>query len=230
MFSSEVGLGGTLKITRYTLHNVVIILFKDLFLEKQFINRDIAGLECKMLHELLSYNLSLDQKKELQANIFDEDKCKNSQQNISKPNPMTHKIIYHNQVGFTPRMVQHTQINMIYHINKKDKKHMIISIDAEKALDKNSTTTHGKNSYQSRYSVVMLVTQSCPMDCSPPGSSVHGILQARILKWVAISFSKSRYSGNISQYSKAIYDVQKSVALLYTNNKISKRGYKKNTY
>ena len=27
------------------------------------------------------------------------------------------------------------------------------------------------------------------MDCSPPGSSVQGILQARILKWVAISFS-----------------------------------------
>ena len=35
--------------------------------------------------------------------------------------------------------------------------------------------------------VIMLVTQSCqtlcdPMDCSPPGSSVHGILQARILE------------------------------------------------
>ena len=29
-----------------------------------------------------------------------------------------------------------------------------------------------------------------PMDCSPPGSSVHGILQARILEWVAIPFSK----------------------------------------
>ena len=28
------------------------------------------------------------------------------------------------------------------------------------------------------------------MDCSPPGSSVHGILQARILEWVAISFSQ----------------------------------------
>ena len=28
------------------------------------------------------------------------------------------------------------------------------------------------------------------MECSPPGSSVHGILQARILKWVAISFSR----------------------------------------
>ena len=40
-----------------------------------------------------------------------------------------------------------------------------------------------------------LVTQSCPavsdpIDCSPPCSSVHGILQARILKWVAISVSR----------------------------------------
>ena len=29
-----------------------------------------------------------------------------------------------------------------------------------------------------------------PMDCSPPSSSVHGILQARILEWVTIPFSK----------------------------------------
>ena len=29
-----------------------------------------------------------------------------------------------------------------------------------------------------------------PMDCSPPGSSVHGILQAGVLKWVAISSSR----------------------------------------
>ena len=29
-----------------------------------------------------------------------------------------------------------------------------------------------------------------PMDCSPPGPSVHGISQARILEWVAISFSR----------------------------------------
>ena len=31
------------------------------------------------------------------------------------------------------------------------------------------------------------------MDCSPPGSSVHGILQARILEWVAIPFSKGSF-------------------------------------
>ena len=41
----------------------------------------------------------------------------------------------------------------------------------------------------------MLVTQLCPglcdsMDCSPPGSSVHGILQVRILEWVAIPSSR----------------------------------------
>ena len=34
-----------------------------------------------------------------------------------------------------------------------------------------------------------------PMDCSPPGPSVHGILQARILEWVAISYSKLTTGG-----------------------------------
>ena len=39
------------------------------------------------------------------------------------------------------------------------------------------------------------VAQSCstlrdPMDCSPPGSSVHGIFQARLLEWGAIAFSE----------------------------------------
>ena len=33
-------------------------------------------------------------------------------------------------------------------------------------------------------------TLSDPMDCSPPGSSVHGIFQARVLEWGAIAFSK----------------------------------------
>ena len=32
-----------------------------------------------------------------------------------------------------------------------------------------------------------------PMDCSPPGSSVHGILQARILEWLAIPFSRRSF-------------------------------------
>ena len=42
------------------------------------------------------------------------------------------------------------------------------------------------------YTVKLLShVQLCdPMDCSLPGSSVHGIFQARILEWVAISFSR----------------------------------------
>ena len=52
-----------------------------------------------------------------------------------------------------------------------------------------TTSALGKPQYSC--SVCVLVTQSCltlcdPMGCSLPGSSVHGILQARILEWVAI--------------------------------------------
>ena len=44
----------------------------------------------------------------------------------------------------------------------------------------------------------VLVSQSCltlsdPMDYSLPGSSVHGILQARILEWAAIPFSRGSF-------------------------------------
>ena len=44
------------------------------------------------------------------------------------------------------------------------------------------------------------VAQSCltlsdPMDCSPPGSSIHGIFQARVLEWGAIAFSQTGRPG-----------------------------------
>ena len=54
---------------------------------------------------------------------------------------------------------------------------------------------------------VCVRTQSCPtlcdpVDCSPPESTVHGILQARILEWVAISFSRgSSQLGDRTQVS-----------------------------
>ena len=59
-----------------------------------------------------------------------------------------------------------------------------------------------------------LGTQSCltlcnPMNCSPPGSSVHGIFQARVLEWIAISFSRltimQHYYGTWKQCGSIIY-------------------------
>ena len=47
---------------------------------------------------------------------------------------------------------------------------------------------------QSESEVVQLCPTLCnPMDYSPPGSSVHGIFQARVLEWVAISFSRGSF-------------------------------------
>ena len=51
---------------------------------------------------------------------------------------------------------------------------------------------HCKLNYEKE--VKVLAVQSCPtlcnpMDCSPPGSSVHGILQVRILQWIAVPLS-----------------------------------------
>ena len=60
----------------------------------------------------------------------------------------------------------------------------------------------------------LLVAKSCPtlcnpIDCSPPGPSVHGILQARTQEWVAISFSKRNYrkkENEITQSCPTLFD------------------------
>ena len=49
------------------------------------------------------------------------------------------------------------------------------------------------------------MSDSCNyMDCSSPGSSVHGICQARILEWVAISFSRDVPDPEIEPWSPAL--------------------------
>ena len=62
------------------------------------------------------------------------------------------------------------------------------------------------NSY---YYLCVLAPQSCSVlcdhiDCSPPGSPVQGILQARILEWVAIPFSKGSPNPGIEPRSPAV--------------------------
>ena len=53
------------------------------------------------------------------------------------------------------------------------------------------------------------IAQSCltlsdPMDCSPPGSSIHGIFQARVLEWGAIAFSAMDVS--LSELQELVLD------------------------
>ena len=59
----------------------------------------------------------------------------------------------------------------------------------------NSSPSGTLKAEQAKNQCLCSVDESCPTlcnprDCSPPGSSVHGILRARILEWVAISFSR----------------------------------------
>ena len=60
-----------------------------------------------------------------------------------------------------------------------------------------------KYTYAQTHTLLCSVAQSCltlcdPMDCGPPGSSVHGILQARVLEWVAIPFSRESSQTRVS--------------------------------
>ena len=51
-------------------------------------------------------------------------------------------------------------------------------------------------------------TLSHPMDCSLPGSSIHGIFQARVLEWGAIAFSNPNHEAKqINVHSHPIYDL-----------------------
>ena len=59
------------------------------------------------------------------------------------------------------------------------------------------------------YAVCVLVTQSCltlcdSMDYNLPGSSVHGIFQARVLEWIAIPFSRGSFDSGIKPGSPAL--------------------------
>ena len=52
------------------------------------------------------------------------------------------------------------------------------------------------------------LTRSDPMDCSLPGSSVHGIFQARVLEWGAIAFSYTDFSEDLKCMQDGNMDVR----------------------
>ena len=69
-------------------------------------------------------------------------------------------------------------------MKKKDASLVFIHLDTDKMR-----VLHDLKWYENESCSVML-TLCDPMDCNLPGSSAHGIFEARILEWVAISFSR----------------------------------------
>ena len=65
-------------------------------------------------------------------------------------------------------------------------------------LNLQSKTMHQRSVAKSRW------TLCDPMDCSPPGSSVHGIFQARILEWAATSSSRGSSNPEIEPATPAL--------------------------
>ena len=64
--------------------------------------------------------------------------------------------------------------------------------------------------YSHRSDQIRSVTQSClilcsPVNCSPSGFAIHGIFQARILEWVAISFSRGSFWASDSTQVSCIF-------------------------
>ena len=59
-----------------------------------------------------------------------------------------------------------------------------------------------------------------PMDCSLPGSSIHGVCQARVLEWGAIAISDNRYKIHYIMFKRLIKNVKFTV--IQSNYKIQK--------
>ena len=67
----------------------------------------------------------------------------------------------------------------------------------------------------------LCLTLSDPMDCSLPGSSIHGIFQERVLEWGAIAFSKIPVYGR-SKTNRSLFSVRKTYQILWI---VKNQGY-----
>ena len=76
----------------------------------------------------------------------------------------------------------------------------------QKELDTTERLSQTLNVCIRAKSLQLCLTLCDPMDCSQPGSSVHGILQARILEWVAISSSRGSSQHRDESASPALAD------------------------
>ena len=95
-----------------------------------------------------------------------------------------------NPTAFCPGAFLNCQGENQYH--KVSGEEAVLHSDIFKKEGKNipGTDYHPFKSCLHAKSLKSCLTLGDPMDCSPPGSSVHGILQKRILEWIAFPFSR----------------------------------------
>ena len=96
---------------------------------------------------------------------------------------------------FIPRFAQHAPQALLKLRTILQTHFVNVIIHSFQVRDLSIEEMRERSIYQNVLTFLSEVAQSCPTLCdpvdhSPPGSSVHGILQARILEWVAISFSR----------------------------------------
>ena len=95
-------------------------------------------------------------------------------------------------------------ICLLFHLTVLD---LFPSISTTSPEVKSLSHTHTSNILCTCMLSCSVVPTLCdPMDCSLPGSSVHGILQARILEWFAISFSTSNIVGVCMFSHSVVFD------------------------
>ena len=75
--------------------------------------------------------------------------------------------------------------------------HMCAQTMIEDETRADTVPQHRATNHIAAKSLQSCPTLSDPMDCSPPGSSIHGIFQARVLEWGAIAFSTNRISSHL---------------------------------
>ena len=99
---------------------------------------------------------------------------------------------------------------------------ILLSLVTLSIFKKKTKSVKGNNSSHYPYCVcVSLLALYDPMDCSPPGSSVHGIFWARILEWIAISLSRGssqpRDQTQLSGIAGRLFTLWANIPLLYNN-------------
>ena len=98
----------------------------------------------------------------------------------------------HSEPALSVKLQSYLQSNQRESDNSKLKKPDVLLANSGLGQDYKLRPTYCSSKFlKLMHSVTQLCLTLCdPMDCSPPGSSVHGILQARLLDWVAMPSSR----------------------------------------